>query len=83
MKLTDDILKKIGADKLLHFAFAGWGVSAGLHFGVLAGAAVWLILTILSLLKEQFFDKSYNKKDIIAAEAGMVLAFLLYFLTKI
>lgn len=83
MKLTDDILKKIGADKLLHFAFAGWGVSAGLHFGVLAGAAVWLILTILSMLKEQSFDSTYDKMDILAAQAGMVLAFLLYFLTKI
>lgn len=56
MKLTDKLVEKIGADKLLHFFVAAWLVSECKAFGIIAAFFGWIIVIILSAVKEHFLD---------------------------
>ena len=75
MKLTDKIVKKFGHDKLLHFLVAAWVVSVCSLYGV--GCIAWIIIILLSIIKEKIFDDYSDIKDIIAGALGGFASLLL------
>ena len=70
MKLTDKLVQKIGADKLLHFFVAAWVVAECKAYGIEAGCIAWITVVILSVIKEKLFDKYVDAKDIFAGALG-------------
>ena len=88
MKLVDDLIKKIGNDKLLHF-LVGFCISAvvlllyfllcpetiGTYEQVYAYIISFIIVEFISVVKE-FFDYPFDNKDILAAEIGAVVPVL-------
>lgn len=56
MKKLDNIIKSIGADKLLHMVVAMDMILIGGKFGDISVLVTWFVLVILSLLKEYYFD---------------------------
>ena len=52
MRLTDKLVEKFGADKLLHFFVAAWLVAECKNYGIITGFFGWIAVIILSALKE-------------------------------
>lgn len=89
MKLIDNLIKKIGNDKLLHF-LVGFCISAvilllyfmlcpetiGTYEQVYAYIVSFIIVGFISVVKE-FFDDAFNNKDIFATEIGAVIPILI------
>lgn len=79
MKRLNNFIERVGQDKVIHCAIAGWAVSAVSPFGLGAMMVVFGLLMFLSVLKEFILDEEgpdYN--DITAALLGCMTAFLLY-----
>lgn len=82
MKLVDNLIRKISNDKLLHF-LVGFCISAvvlllyfllcpetiGTYEQVYAYIISFIIVGFISVVKE-FFDGTFDNKDIFAAEIG-------------
>ena len=77
MKLTDKLVEKIGADKLLHFFVAAWLVSECKAFGIIAGFFGWIVVIILSAIKERFLDDEPEPMDACAAAYGGFVSLLI------
>ena len=89
MKAIDDLIKKIGNDKLLHF-LVGLCISAvvlllyfllcpetiGTYEQVYAYIVSFIIVGFLSVVKE-FFDDVFDEEDIFAAEIGAGIPILI------
>lgn len=70
MKLTDKLVEKVGADRLLHFFVAAWLVSECKAFGIIAAFFGWIVVIILSAIKEHFLDDEPEPMDACAAAYG-------------
>ena len=70
MKLTDKLVNKFGYDKLLHFFVAAWLVSECKAFGIIAGFIGWIVVIVLSVVKEHFLDGELDSMDACAAAYG-------------
>lgn len=70
MKLTDKLVEKVGVDKLLHFFVAAWVVSECKAFGIGVGCIAWIVVVILSWIKEDFLDDHVDARDIFAGALG-------------
>ena len=77
MKLTDKLVEKIGADRLLHFFVAAWVVSECKAFGIIAGFIGWIVVIVLSAIKEHFFDDEPEPMDACAAAYGGFVSLLI------
>lgn len=77
MKLTDKLVEKVGADRLLHFFVAAWLVSECKAFGIIAGFFGWIVVIILSAVKEHFFDDEPEPMDACAAAYGGIVSLLI------
>ena len=77
MKLTDKLVEKVGADRLLHFFVAAWLVSECKAFGIIAGFFGWIAVIILSAVKEHFLDDEPEPMDACAAAYGGVVSLLI------
>ena len=77
MKITDKLVEKIGADKLLHFFVAAWLVSECKAFGIIAGFFGWIAVIILSAVKEHFLDDEPEPMDACAAAYGGIVSLLI------
>lgn len=79
-KLLNNLINKIGTDKLLHCFLAGWLTALGFFFGTLWGVVVIGVLTILSFVKEWYIDPECDYLDIVAAVIGIILTTTIYLL---
>lgn len=70
MKLTDKLVNKFGYDKLLHFFLAAWVVSECKAFGIDVGCIAWIVVVVLSWIKEDFLDDHVDARDIFAGALG-------------
>ena len=77
MKLTDKLVEKVGADKLLHFFIAAWLVSECKAFGIVAAFFGWIVVIILSAIKEHFLDDEPEPMDACAAAYGGIVSLLI------
>lgn len=77
MKLTDKLVEKIGADKLLHFFVAAWLVSECKAFGIGVAFFGWIAVIILSAIKEHFLDDEPDPMDACAAAYGGIVSLLI------
>ena len=77
MKLTDKLVEKVGVDKLLHFFVAAWVVSECKAFGIGVGCIAWIVVVVLSWIKEDFFDDHVDARDIFAGALGGFVSLLI------
>lgn len=78
MKKLNELIGKVGYDKVAHFAIAGWAVSAASAYGFKWMAIVFVCVMLLSLIKEALLDENFDWGDIAAAFLGMFTSFILY-----
>lgn len=72
MKLTDKLVEKFGADKLLHFLLGWVIVSIGSPFDYVGIVIATVIACLLSAIKEFKLDAVKDMKDMIAGILGAV-----------
>lgn len=83
MKIVNNILGKIGVDKMLHFAFGGWITAKFCESGIILAAVIGILLVgIASIIKERL-DEKFDWKDIAAAMLGGLLELVSWYLIKI
>lgn len=83
MKIVNNILDKIGVDKMLHFAFGGWITAKFCESGILLLAVIGILFCgIVSIIKERLDEKS-DWKDIAAAMLGGLLELVSWYLITI
>lgn len=80
MELVDNIIKKYGSDKVIHFVCGGWITSVFSLFGLWSTIIGVLFTFIISFVKEKYLDDFFDKKDIIAAMVGSGISVLIYVL---
>lgn len=81
MKLTDKIMGKYGADKLLHFLVAGWIVSLFSSFGFVPMLVSTIIVVALSIVKERCWDEYEDWDDMFAALCGIALSWIFFLIS--
>lgn len=79
MNLTDKLVEKFGADKLLHFLLGWVIVSLGSPFGYIGIVIATIIGCLLSVIKEYKLDAVKDFKDLIAGCLG-ILSSGIYFI---
>ena len=80
MNLTNKLVEKFGADKLLHFLLGWVIVSLGSPFGHI-GIVIGIILVgVLSMIKEYKLDAVKDMKDLIAGILGAVISSIYFVL---
>lgn len=77
MKLIDKLVEKVGVDKLLHFFVAAWLVSECKAFGIGVGCIAWIVVVVLSWIKEDFLDDYADARDIFAGAFGGFVSLLI------
>ena len=78
MKLTNWFVDKFGTDKMLHFMGGALMVAVLSPFGWWGVVIGFILMLILSFAKEQWLDSVFDKKDIIAATLGGIVAICIY-----
>ena len=78
MKLTNWFVNNFGTDKMLHFMGGALMVAVLSPFGWWGVAVGFVLMLILSFVKEQYLDSAFDKKDIIAATLGGIVSIVLY-----
>lgn len=71
------LMHKYGIDKTLHFTLGGWLVSLFSPLGILAMTIAYVVLLIISIVKEKMLDAYADKKDIVAAMIGGTIAYVI------
>ncbi len=83
MKFIDDLANNFGIDKILHFIGGGWIVSLFTPFGWLGLIIGFILMLILSFVKELYLDDSFDKRDIIFGCFGGGVSIVLYVLFRL
>ena len=78
MKLTNWFVNKFGTDKMLHFMGGALMVAVLSPFGWWGIAVGFILMLLLSFVKEKYFDSTFDVKDIIAATLGSIVAVSCY-----
>lgn len=79
-KFFQNLVNKIGVDKLLHCFLAGWLTALGFLFGTLWGVAAIVLVVALSFVKELWIDPKADYMDIVAAAIGIIISTGIYIL---
>lgn len=82
MKLIDNILKKFGVDKILHFLVGALTTAIGAMIDEVAMFVFAVLLFIVSVAKEGI-DNTFDFKDVIFSLYGGVTIIGLYYLIHI
>lgn len=77
MKIINKLVEKYGADKLLHYAVGGWLTAIGSLFGWLGLLAGFVLVVVLSFVKEGL-DEKRDRKDILAGVSGSLTMVIIY-----
>lgn len=64
MKIVDDIVNKIGVDRLLHFLIGALATSILSPLGLLCTIIMGCLITLLNLFKEKYFDTKFDWIDL-------------------
>ena len=71
-------LDKFGIDKALHCFLGGWITAIGLSYSFMIGILAFILVIVLSFVKEYMIDKDGDFKDIIAGVLGSIISFIAY-----
>lgn len=79
-KWWNNLIVRIGVDKLLHFLFFAWVVAEAKQFGDVAMWAAYWLMAVLSIAKEIWLDNKGDMKDVLYGAAGGIVSVIMYYL---
>lgn len=76
-------MEKVGVDKLLHFFVAAWVVAECKSYGVEPMLLGFVVIVLLSIIKEYILDKTVDYKDFLCSILGGVFPIILFIVGNI
>lgn len=76
-------MEKVGVDKLLHFFLAAWVVAECKSYGVEPMLLGYVVIVLLSIIKEYILDKTVDYKDLLCSILGGVFPIILFIVGNI
>lgn len=70
LKRWNNLIVRIGVDKLLHFLLFAWVVAEAKMFGLTAMWVAYWLMAVLSIIKEIWLDNKGDMKDVLYGAAG-------------
>lgn len=83
MKRFNAWIEKVGVDKLLHFFVAAWVVAECKSYGVAPMLLGFVVIVLLSVVKECVLDKTGDYKDLLCSILGGVFPIILFIVGNI
>lgn len=83
MKLTNKLVEKVGADKLLHFLVTAWIMAEAKCFGLVPMLVVFVLLIVLGIFKEIELDTQADYADVKWSAYGGFTTAILYIVSEI
>lgn len=80
LKWWNNLIVRIGVDKLLHFLLFAWIVAEAKMFGLTAMWVAYWLMAILSVAKEIWLDNKGDMKDVLYGAAGGAISVLIYYI---
>lgn len=80
LKWWNNLIVRIGVDKLLHFLLFAWVVAEAKMFGDVAMWAAYWLMAVLSIAKEIWLDNKGDMEDVLYGAAGGGVSVILYYL---
>lgn len=80
LRWWNNLIVRIGVDKLLHFLLFAWVVAEAKMFGDVAMWAAYWLMAILSVAKEIWLDNKGDMKDVLYGAAGGGVSVIMYYL---
>ena len=78
MKRFNAWMEKVGVDKMLHFFVAAWVVAECKAYGVAPMLLGFVVVVLLSVVKEYILDNMGDYKDVLCSMLGGVFSVLLF-----
>lgn len=70
LKWWNNLITRIGVDKLLHLLLFAWVVAEAKMFGDVAMWAAYWLMAVLSIAKEIWLDNKGDMEDVLYGAAG-------------
>lgn len=70
LKRWNNLITRIGVDKLLHFLLFAWVVAEAKMFGLTAMWVAYWLMAVLSIVKEIWLDNKGDMKDVLYGAMG-------------
>lgn len=80
LKWWNNLIVRIGVDKLLHLLLFAWVVAEAKQFGDVAMWAAYWLMAVLSIAKEIWLDNKGDMKDVLYGAAGGGVSVIMYYL---
>ena len=80
LRWWNNLIVRIGVDKLLHFLLFAWVVAEAKMFGDVAMWAAYWLMAVLSIAKEIWLDDKGDMKDVLYGAAGGGVSVVLSYL---
>lgn len=80
LKWWNNLIVRIGVDKLLHFLLFAWVVAEAKQFGDVAMWAAYWLMAVLSIVKEIWLDNKGDMEDALYGAAGGGVSVIMYYL---
>lgn len=83
LKKLNNLIERIGADKLLHLFLFAWVVAEAKAFGITAMWIAYWLMAVLSITKEMWLDDKGDLDDALYGAAGGMASILMYYINSI
>lgn len=80
LKWWNNLIVRIGVDKLLHFLLFAWVVAEAKMFGLTAMWVAYWLMAVLSIVKEIWLDNKGDMEDVLYGVAGGIVSVTMYYL---
>lgn len=80
LKWWNNLIVRIGVDKLLHFLLFAWVVAEAKMFGLTAMWVAYWLMAVLSIVKEIWLDNKGDMEDVLYGAAGGGVSVIMYYL---
>lgn len=83
MKILNNLIDKIGSDKLLHYLVGALILALAQPYGIVAMSVVFVLFLALSILKEFKLDSTPDLMDIVYYIYGSLTSIVSYIISLI
>lgn len=82
MKRLDNLINKLGIDRILHYLVGAWLIALAQPYGWAIMSIVFSLFLILSIYKEYKLDNEADLVDIIFYIIGSITSAIVYFISS-
>lgn len=82
MKILDNLINKLGIDRILHYLVGALAIALAQPYGWIIMGIVFIVFLILSIYKEYKLDNEVDLVDIIFYIGGSITSAVIYLISS-